>query len=201
MSRYKLGPVKPWVRAAAEEIGARYGISTIHGYGQRSNATDHDDGLALDFMTRRGGSIADLARAQARSLGVTYVIWNQRIWSAARNAEGWRPMPDRGSDTANHKDHVHVSFTASPPPGFIRGGAGGVPGATKPQGVGKGSATNAGFPGEDTAADLVGAAQRVAMFTGAIALGALLVAVGAAGAAAPALKRETEKTIRKGIGA
>lgn len=112
MTRYtNLGPVQPWVQAAADELGTKFGISTIGGYGQRDNPTDHDDGLALDFMTRSGGALADYARANAARLGVTYVIWDQRIWSRARDAEGWRPMADRGSPTANHKDHVHVSFS------------------------------------------------------------------------------------------
>ncbi|MEP7157788.1 MAG: SH3 domain-containing protein, partial [Chloroflexota bacterium] len=35
--------------------------------------------------------------------------WSQRIWSVQRSSEGWRPMADRGSTTANHYDHVHVS--------------------------------------------------------------------------------------------
>ncbi len=199
---YNLGPVKPWVRAAANYIGPPFGITTIHGYGQRPNPTDHDDGLALDYMTRNGQRLADYLRANARAHGVTYVIWNQRIWSAARNAEGWRRMPDRGSDTANHKDHVHASFTASPPPGFRGGGSGGVPGATPQQGIGKPSTTNVAVPGDESApAELTEAAQRIAMFAAAIALGAGLVAIGAARTALPAVKHETEKALRKGIGA
>jgi hypothetical protein len=37
------------------------------------------------------------------------VIWSQHIWTVQRSSEGWRAMPDRGSTTANHYDHVHVS--------------------------------------------------------------------------------------------
>lgn len=115
MTSYPNLGVKPWVQAAADELGTRYGISTILGYGKRDNETDHDDGLALDYMTRSGGALAAYARANAARLGVTYVIWNQHIWSAGKDAEGWRPMEDRGSPTANHKDHVHVSFSTSGP--------------------------------------------------------------------------------------
>lgn len=118
MTHYtKLGAVKPWVQAAADELGTRYGIATIGGYGTRDNATDHDDGLALDFMTRSGGALAAYAQANAARLGITYIIWNQHIWNIERAAESWRPMADRGSPTANHKDHVHVSFSASGPGG------------------------------------------------------------------------------------
>jgi hypothetical protein len=37
------------------------------------------------------------------------VIYRQHIWTVQRSSEGWRPMSDRGSPTANHMDHVHVS--------------------------------------------------------------------------------------------
>ena len=56
-----------------------------------------------------GGNVAAWARANAKSLGITYVIWNQRIWSVGRSSEGWRAMANRGGDSANHKDHVHIS--------------------------------------------------------------------------------------------
>jgi hypothetical protein len=112
-----LGPVKPWVQVAADELGTRFGISSIGGVGARDNASDHPGGLALDFMTRSGGALAAYAQANAARLGVTYIIWNQHIWNITRAAEGWRPMADRGSPTANHKDHVHVSFNASGPGG------------------------------------------------------------------------------------
>jgi hypothetical protein len=56
-----------------------------------------------------GSAIADYVRAHAGELGVSEVIWAQRIWTVQRSSEGWRPMEDRGSTTANHYDHVHVS--------------------------------------------------------------------------------------------
>jgi hypothetical protein len=37
------------------------------------------------------------------------VIWSQQIWTVDRGSEGWRYMEDRGSTTANHYDHVHVT--------------------------------------------------------------------------------------------
>ena len=42
-------------------------------------------------------------------LGVDYLIYEQRIWTVQRGGEGWRGMSDRGGDTANHYDHVHVT--------------------------------------------------------------------------------------------
>jgi hypothetical protein len=74
---------------------------------------DHGTGQALDIMVGSdsglGQAIADYVRANAGSLGVSEVIWAQQIWSVERSGEGWRPMEDRGSTTANHYDHVHVS--------------------------------------------------------------------------------------------
>lgn len=107
---YNLGPVKPHVAKAAREVGPMFGITSVGGYGLRSNATDHDDGLALDFMVSdaRGTALANYVLANRRRLAVTYVIWRQRINSG--DGRGWRPMENRGSATANHMDHVHVSF-------------------------------------------------------------------------------------------
>ena len=57
----------------------------------------------------RGQQVADFVRANASELGVSYVIFSQQIWSVERGSEGWRGMEDRGSTTANHYDHVHVT--------------------------------------------------------------------------------------------
>lgn len=115
MTHYTGLGVKTHVQAAADEIGTRFGITEILGYGKRDNETDHDDGLALDFMVTgpKGTQLRDFVIANATRLGVTYVIWQQHIWSVARASEGLRPMEDRGSRTANHMDHVHVSFSPS----------------------------------------------------------------------------------------
>ena len=88
-------------------------------YGVRRDITpDHPAGRALDMMIPRytttagrtlGFQVAYWARANARSLGIKYVIWDQKIWNIERNSEGWRHMASRGSDSANHKDHVHIT--------------------------------------------------------------------------------------------
>ena len=39
------------------------------------------------------------------------IIWNHSIWTIQRSGEGFRPMEDRGSPTANHEDHVHIMVT------------------------------------------------------------------------------------------
>jgi hypothetical protein len=107
---YDVGPVKSHVQAAADEIGTKFGVSSIGGVSHRSGASDHPLGLALDFMVGRsvGDAIADFVYQHRERLSVKYMIWRQRI--NALDGRGWRWMEDRGGTTANHYDHVHVSF-------------------------------------------------------------------------------------------
>lgn len=116
MGEYSLGPVKPHVAAAAKEIGDKFNVSTIYGFAQRTYSSDHPLGLALDFMVygdrAKGDAIANYAQANAARLGISYIIWYQRIWSVERSGEGWRAMENRGGITANHMDHPHISFDA-----------------------------------------------------------------------------------------
>ncbi len=121
---YSLGPVKPHVQAAAEEIGNKFDVKTIYGFGLRPSGTsDHPKGLALDFMVYKnraqGDAIAAYCITNAKRLGIKYVIWWQAIWSPDRANEGWRPMANRGSTTANHYDHPHVSFNATTGNGVV----------------------------------------------------------------------------------
>lgn len=84
----------------------------ITSYGGWSAHGEHSSGRALDIMTSDvslGTAIAEYLRAHAAQLHLYDVLWRQRIWTPVRASEGWRPMPDRGSATANHYDHVHVS--------------------------------------------------------------------------------------------
>lgn len=86
-------------------------------YGVRPDPLpDHPSGHGVDLMIPNyrsnralGTQIANDLQANAGRLGVKYIIWRQHIWSPARASEGWRPMADRGGDTANHYDHVHVT--------------------------------------------------------------------------------------------
>ena len=85
---------------------------SISTYGTlRGGGGDHPLGRAVDIMVAgaTGWDVANFVRANAAALGVSYVIYSQNIWSVERSAEGWRGMEDRGSTTANHYDHVHVS--------------------------------------------------------------------------------------------
>jgi len=80
-------------------------------YGTFRSDGEHSQGLAIDVMVSgsRGQQVADFVRLHYSELGVNYIIYAQRIWSVDRSGEGWRGMEDRGSTTANHYDHVHVT--------------------------------------------------------------------------------------------
>ncbi|MCA1782456.1 MAG: hypothetical protein ABR500_10000 [Dermatophilaceae bacterium] len=84
------------------------GMTNIGGV-RPDSMPDHPSGRALDFMTSDrgyGDAIANLVISRAGELNVDYIIWRQRIWMPS---SGWKMMSDRGSFTANHMDHVHVS--------------------------------------------------------------------------------------------
>jgi hypothetical protein len=97
--------------AAHRAICARFPqVSSFGGY--RPGSGNHSSGRALDVMISgaAGQEVANWARANASALGITEVIYAQRIWTTQRAGDGWRGMSDRGSATANHYDHVHLSF-------------------------------------------------------------------------------------------
>ena len=92
-------------------------ITSIGGV-RKDPLPDHPSGRALDLMIPNyksasgkelGQKVALWAKANAKSLGINYVIWNQHIWNIERDKEGWRYMADRGGDSANHKNHVHIT--------------------------------------------------------------------------------------------
>ena len=101
-------------RAVYEAVCAAFGgsVSSFGGY-RAGDSGDHGSGRALDIMVSGdpGWEIARYVQAHARELGVTYVIYQQKIWLVGKPTSSWRAMEDRGSRTANHYDHVHVSVS------------------------------------------------------------------------------------------
>lgn len=110
-----LARVMPWVAAAAQFLSCHYDQPRLIGVAARGRHSDHPSGHALDVMVRgaRGDRIAECVLRNRRALGVSYVIWKQRI----NYGDGWHLMADRGNETENHYDHVHISFTRTPPTG------------------------------------------------------------------------------------
>ncbi|PDP84831.1 hypothetical protein CQJ94_25690 [Glycomyces fuscus] len=108
----------PRMAAIRDEIvqnfGAPYPVMCL-----RSSADDHGTGQACDFMMSAGGAMPSAANQSLGSqisqfgidnadrLGIKYIIWEQQIWHSA--SRQWKWMEDRGSNTQNHYDHVHIS--------------------------------------------------------------------------------------------
>lgn len=161
---YKLGPVLPHVRRAAELVGNRYGVASILGW--RASAVDmkgHPAGLALDFMCDRatGDAINSYLHANAAALGVAYTIWQQTYLPVDGDPE---PLEDRGSPTANHRDHVHANFK-------VTGGNGKPVSADVAGGNSGGAVDESDGPMFDGwAGDLLGIGLKVAATGAALAL-------------------------------
>lgn len=109
--------LQPQTAAFKEEIANLFGITSFSGY-RPGDSGDHGKGLAIDFMVPEGSElgdkIAEYAIQNMASRGISYIIWKQRFYapfdSKYEPANTWNPMPDRGSVTENHYDHVHVSM-------------------------------------------------------------------------------------------
>lgn len=108
---------QPQTAAFKEEIANLFGITSFSGY-RPGDSGDHGKGLAIDFMvpesSELGDKIAEYAIKNMASRGISYIIWKQRFYAPFNSIYGpantWNPMPDRGSVTENHYDHVHVSM-------------------------------------------------------------------------------------------
>lgn len=138
MATYSLVGMKPNAAAVTKQLGEQFGIRTIYGFNAAS-VPEHSSGTAADFMIDNlgpngkaiGDALANHVVANAATYRPKNVIWNRRIWSAARASEGWRPY----SGTPNpHTDHVHIWFSEE--------GTVGMP-VNFPNGV-----TPLGFPGQ-----------------------------------------------------
>jgi hypothetical protein len=113
--------ITPRMREVRDEIDRRFGPFLAIGCYRAGGDGEHPLGRACDFMLSSGGvmptasavqhgyDIAAWAQANAARLGIMYIIYRQRIFDVRMASSGWVPMEDRGSITANHYDHVHIS--------------------------------------------------------------------------------------------
>ena len=113
--------ITPRMREVRDEIDSRFGPFPDIGCYRPGNDGEHPLGRACDFMLSTGGvmptasaiqkgyDIAAWAQANASRLGIMYIIYRQHIWDVRMASSGWVLMEDRGSITANHYDHVHIS--------------------------------------------------------------------------------------------
>ena len=109
--------LQPQAEAFRQEIAAKFGITNIGGY-RAGDPDDHGKGLAVDVMvptnSELGDQVVQYAIDNMDRAGISYIIWKQQFYMPVNNIYGpantWNQMPDRGDDTANHNDHVHISF-------------------------------------------------------------------------------------------
>lgn len=114
------------MKAAADEITARFGITNIGGFATSGHiaGSDHYAGLAIDVMlgnSGKGDIIAEWTLQNASRLGVKYVIYNRRY--NGLDGKGW--VKYTGANP--HTDHVHISFLAKPGTSGDSGDIGGSP--------------------------------------------------------------------------
>ncbi|ERJ73665.1 LysM peptidoglycan-binding domain-containing protein [Streptococcus sobrinus] len=109
--------LKPSAANFANDVANKYGTTDIYGVRQ-GDSGDHGSGNAVDVMTydntQLGQEVADYATSNMEANNISYVIYQQKFYAPTNNIYGpaytWNEMPDRGDATANHMDHVHVSF-------------------------------------------------------------------------------------------
>jgi hypothetical protein len=113
--------ITPRMSAVKDAVDRRFGPFVTIGCYRPGSDGEHPLGRACDFMLSTGGAlpaagkvqlgyrVAAWAQANASQLGIMYIIYRQRIWDIRMASSGWVPMADRGSITANHFDHVHIS--------------------------------------------------------------------------------------------
>lgn len=105
----------PSARQVLDGVTSTFGqINSVSGV-RADYLPDHPSGRAIDFMIPNwssssglavGNGAVELVQKNAGKWNVKYIIFRQRIWYPGR---GWKSMSNRGSATANHMDHVHVS--------------------------------------------------------------------------------------------
>jgi len=119
----------PRAEAVREDLRARFPGVPLGGFAPGGVHTGHMpgsahyEGRAIDAFvrpvsprnTQRGWALAQYLVANAARLSIDTVIFDDRIWTARRAAEGWRHYsvatdgkPRAVARVLEHRDHVHV---------------------------------------------------------------------------------------------
>jgi hypothetical protein len=119
------------VEATVRAMAAKFGFTDVGGVRKSDPFPDHPGGYAADYMIRgdrsKGDALVAFSVANAKSLGVDYMIWYGRVWDVDKDPIGlphaqWR----RYTGTSNpHTDHVHVTYKRGVTP-MLDGIAGGI---------------------------------------------------------------------------
>ena len=129
----KAGTVALGKLLTATYAGTSYGISRTCGV-DKLPTSEHYDGRAVDWMnsvrsTKQAAQADAVLKwlmatdaagntyANARRLGVMYIIWDDQIWGAYSADRGWRAYsscadhPEKSWDSTCHRDHMHFSLS------------------------------------------------------------------------------------------
>lgn len=121
------GAPQPGAVAVRDLVLATYGrqsIGLLRSCGGGRASSDHHEGRAVDWMLDAGDpaerALADdfiawlLApdaygnqAANARRLGVAYLIWDRKTWKGYRPQDGWTAY----TGPSPHTDHIHISLS------------------------------------------------------------------------------------------
>lgn len=149
LPRFADGGLATGTSQLRDAISERFGITDIGGYRPEDGYGEHSTGRALDVMvggdSAKGDQVKDFAVQNADAIGLKWAIWQQKMWYPDGSSEA---MPDRGSPTQNHMDHVHI-FSDESISGGLKGSLTG--------GDAKGDATATGNLGDSAGLDSSGA--------------------------------------------
>ncbi|MGC5285256.1 FG-GAP repeat domain-containing protein, partial [Micromonospora sp. DT231] len=121
---------KPGVVAFKNLLNATYRPHS-YGIGRACNdggTSEHKEGRALDYMldvnnSGQRATATDILNwllatdkygnkhANARRLGIMYLIWNRQIWKSYESSAGWQTYSCDGSASGCHTNHIHFSFS------------------------------------------------------------------------------------------
>lgn len=128
-----LHALRDWVVARHPEVssgGMRRSPEKPNTPGRRRDP--HEEGIAIDFMTHNGDSLANWLVSHAQEIGIQYVLWNKYEWSASHLGPRW----ENYTGAESHDDHVHMELS---PEGISKTGAAmlqilnGIAGSAYPQ--------------------------------------------------------------------
>lgn len=119
-----MSPRTRWVNEAIEAAYGNRIHCTVGGHRSHERSTsNHNTGNALDCtvgnrigqypnagQTATGWEISEWLKRYAPQMQVRYVIWQGKIWSQARNSQGWRHYSVARDVTGGHFDHIHISI-------------------------------------------------------------------------------------------
>ncbi|CAL9421600.1 hypothetical protein SUDANB121_01880 [Nocardiopsis dassonvillei] len=127
-----LGQLHPTMCQVHETLQTEFpGFYLSAGGWRPEEGSDHGQGMAVDYMMAPLGGVPspdmhqtalgviDWTIQNAARLGVKGLIYDYHIWNASKDPVGpWlqvrRGLSDRGSNTQNHVDHIHLAAGPGP---------------------------------------------------------------------------------------